>query len=655
MDENVILEKDLRNKYRENAKRREQFSYGALYSNAVNDFNIDENIIFYESGFGKNTTAGPYSMFRTLYQDRKYKNYTHIWSLESLSGEVYNAFKRKKNVKFVIRKSKEYFEFLAKAKYVINNRQMPFYYGRRDGQYYIRLVQKFDDFMFKKRYFSIKEMNYLRNLYQASHIVFDNEKIKEKVMSVDRFGDTYTGNILVHEIKKWDAVHEKPSKFAEIIGEAVILSDKNSPFEKNNISQKKNILFYPGKMQPGGLTNSMISFLNMIDYNKNRVYFVADKTNSQEEQEQFERINPKAAVFVRYGTSGYQEDEYVDVQKLDKSGLENDAGKEKMEGFYRREIKRICGRDSFDCAIDFSGFELFWSCLTGYSNSKKKHIFMHTDMKKEAERMMEADEIKGTRLLNLFSLYPLFDRILAVSSGCLEINKEILNEETRCKMDFIFDGADASEILNLAENQTHEISVDGNEYSVVEEKNTGHRIHLNGYRRVAKDKYNFICIGKLSEEKDYGAILESFFQAKKKNSNLALYIVGEGEEQKSIESQISNLGLEDDVIMTGYLKNPYVLLKQCDCLVICSKYEGFGLPVLEAAILEKQIIASDIPGLRDIVAVCGGMLVQGGQDALAETFVSLAGSKNEKNSGFDFEKYHQSVAAKIQNLILDLE
>lgn len=462
MDENLILEKDLRNKYQENVKRKEQFSYGAMYSKSVNDFDIDENMIFYESGFGKNTTAGPYSMFRTLYQDKKYKKFTHVWSLEALSGDVYNAFKRKKNVKFVIRKSKEYFEYLAKAKYVINNRQMPFYYSRRDGQYYIRLVQKFDDFMFKSRYFSIKEMNFIRNLYQASHLVFDNETIKEKVMSIEQFKDTYTGNILVHEIKKWDAVHEKPSEFAQIIGESVILSKCPSVFIKNDVRNKSNILLYPGKMKPGGLTNSLISFLNMIDYDKNRVYLVADKTGEQEEQEQFERINPNVVVFVRYGSSGYQEEEFVQVQKIDKTGFEKGSGKEELFSFYRRELKRICGRDTFECAIDFSGFELFWSSLVAFSDAKMKSIFLHTDMKKEAERILETDEIKGTRLLNLFSLYPLFERILAVSSGCMEVNRNIIDEDTQQRLNFIPDGADASEILSMAESRTHEITLDGN-------------------------------------------------------------------------------------------------------------------------------------------------------------------------------------------------
>lgn len=652
MDENLILEKDLRNKYQENVKRKEQFSYGAMYSKSVNEFDIDENMIFYESGFGKNTTAGPYSMFRTLYQDKKYKKFTHVWSLEALSGDVYNAFKRKKNVKFVIRKSKEYFEYLAKAKYVINNRQMPFYYSRRDGQYYIRLVQKFDDFMFKSRYFSIKEMNFIRNLYQASHLVFDNETIKEKVMSIEQFKDTYTGNILVHEIKKWDAVHEKPSEFAQIIGESVILSKCPSVFIKNDVRNKSNILLYPGKMKPGGLTNSLISFLNMIDYDKNRVYLVADKTGEQEEQEQFERINPNVVVFVRYGSSGYQEEEFVQVQKIDKTGFEKGSGKEELFSFYRRELKRICGRDTFECAIDFSGFELFWSSLVAFSDAKMKSIFLHTDMKKEAERILETDEIKGTRLLNLFSLYPLFERILAVSSGCMEVNRNIIDEDTQQRLNFIPDGADASEILSMAESRTHEITLDGNKYSVVEEKNSDHKIHLNGYKTVDKDKYNFICLGKLSEEKNYGAILEAFAEAKKENKNIALYIVGEGDEQKSIESQISNLGLENDVTMTGYLNNPYVLLKQCDCLVIFSRYEGFGLPVLEAAILNKKIIASDIPGVRDIVETCNGTLIDSKQEALAAELVRAAEHENSDDRNFDYEKYHQAVEDKISELIL---
>lgn len=651
MQDSLILEQDLKYKFHDNVKRKEQFSYAAAYTEAVNNLEIKEKTIFYESGFGKNTTAGPYAMFRTLYQDPQYKGYTHIWSLESLTGDVYKAFKRKRNVKFVVRKSKEYFDILATSKYIVNNRQMPFYYYRREGQYFIRLVQKFDDFMFENKYLSIKAMSYIRNLYQATHLVFNNDEIKEKVMSVNHFGETYAGKTLVHNIKKWDAVHEKPSEFAQMIGESVILKKKERVFIDNSIKRKKNILIYPGDMLPGGVTNSLINFLNEIDYSQYRVFLTVNKRNDQSAQEQIEKINPNVIIQVRYGASAYLEEEFIQVHRLEKLGFEKGLQKNLLKRFYRRELNRVCSRTSFDCAIDFSGVDLFWSSMIAFSNSKKKIIFMHTDMKKEMEQLLTEDENRGDKLRNLFSLYQRFDQIISVSPGCLEVNKTNFKEGIRDKITCIPDCVDAFRIKDLSNEQTYDISLKDREYSVVKGESQLHKIRLKGFRKVNKNNYNFIYLGKLSPMKEIEIILEAFAEAKKENPNVSLYIVGKGTEQASLESKITVLGIQDDVILTGHLDNPYVLMRQCDCLILYSQYEGGGLPVLEAMTLNKMVISVDIPGVHNLVEKGGGLLIQRSKDQLYQSMLDISVQKDKSKTNFSFEEYRENLKSKIDNLL----
>lgn len=55
------------------------------------------------------------------------------------------------------------------------------------------------------------------------------------------------------------------------------------------------------------------------------------------------------------------------------------------------------------------------------------------------------------------------------------------------------------------------------------------------------------------------------------------------------------------IIQTGYLNENQMFeeLSKSDCLIYCSEYEGFGLPVIEAIELEKKILCSDIEVLRE--------------------------------------------------------
>lgn len=51
--------------------------------------------------------------------------------------------------------------------------------------------------------------------------------------------------------------------------------------------------------------------------------------------------------------------------------------------------------------------------------------------------------------------------------------------------------------------------------------------------------------------------------------------------KKLIEFIKSN-NLSEYIIFTGHLKNPDQLLKKCDCLLMCSRNEAYGLVTLEA-------------------------------------------------------------------------
>lgn len=68
---------------------------------------------------------------------------------------------------------------------------------------------------------------------------------------------------------------------------------------------------------------------------------------------------------------------------------------------------------------------------------------------------------------------------------------------------------------------------------------------------------------------------------------------------RSISEKLSNKNIK--IKQTGYLTEDemYKQIHQSDCLIYCSEYEGFGLPVIEAIELEKKIICSDIEVLRE--------------------------------------------------------
>lgn len=102
---------------------------------------------------------------------------------------------------------------------------------------------------------------------------------------------------------------------------------------------------------------------------------------------------------------------------------------------------------------------------------------------------------------------------------------------------------------------------------------------------------------------------------KKDFPNLKTVIIGEGEERNNLESIIKDLKLENNLILTGSIKNAHRLLKAFDLFVLPSVKEGLPYAILKAMAAELPIVATRVGGLPEILP----------DDCLVETqnFVSL--------------------------------
>ncbi|WP_226667502.1 glycosyltransferase [Metabacillus litoralis] len=111
-----------------------------------------------------------------------------------------------------------------------------------------------------------------------------------------------------------------------------------------------------------------------------------------------------------------------------------------------------------------------------------------------------------------------------------------------------------------------------------------------------KDNYyglRILTIGRLVEAKGYDMAIEACIKLKKHGYKFKWYVIGEGILENKLKKMVTEFQLEDIFIFLGTYQNPYVFLKQCDIYVQPSRFEGFGLAIAEAKILQKPIIATN--------------------------------------------------------------
>ncbi len=108
-------------------------------------------------------------------------------------------------------------------------------------------------------------------------------------------------------------------------------------------------------------------------------------------------------------------------------------------------------------------------------------------------------------------------------------------------------------------------------------------------------KYEFDYIsamGRLSSQKNFELLISAYLNSSIKEK-YKLVIIGDGPNEEQLKELVRENDLEDYVIFTGRLKNPFSIINNSSFFVNPSKFESFGNVILEALLLGKPVIATN--------------------------------------------------------------
>lgn len=162
---------------------------------------------------------------------------------------------------------------------------------------------------------------------------------------------------------------------------------------------------------------------------------------------------------------------------------------------------------------------------------------------------------------------------------------------------------------------------------------------------MQKDYGDFIIsIGSLTKVKNHQLLIRSFSLLKKdRKIKEKLIILGEGKERENLERLINELGMRDEILLLGKIKDPYNYLLNSKLFVLPSKLEGMPLTLLEALSLNKMIIATKNCGSDEILQYKYGVSVDEDEKEMAKTIEFYLRNKDER------EKFEKIASERIKD------
>ena len=130
---------------------------------------------------------------------------------------------------------------------------------------------------------------------------------------------------------------------------------------------------------------------------------------------------------------------------------------------------------------------------------------------------------------------------------------------------------------------------------------------------------SFLAVGRFSHQhKGFDLLIEAFHLFAQKNQEWTLDIVGEGVEEKLYRELIKKYDLENKVTIHPFTNNIQAYYSKAQVYVLSSRWEGFGLVLVEAMAHGLPVVSSDLPTSKEIMGDFGLYFKNGDIEDLAK-------------------------------------
>ena len=329
----------------------------------------------------------------------------------------------------------------------------------------------------------------------------------------------------------------------------------------------KKVLFVIDSLHCAGAEKSLTTLLSLLDYSKYDVdlqlfgyggaleELVPKEVNILKPMEyiKFSSLSTKNAVIKSLKNMNFKM--LSSRLKFSLAIRKNNYSNAQKARVYWQKVSNVIEKNNkeYDIAISYAqGVPTFY--VAEKVCAKKKLAWVNVSYKLEDEDRVFQEQF-----------YDKYNKIVAVSDSAKNIFLETFPKYTD-KLEIIYDINDADFIKKMSDQ--------GQSYN---DNYTGLRI---------------LTIGRLANQKGYDIALEACKILKEKGIEFKWYSLGVGPLKEEIEKYINENNLENNFKLLGVKSNPYPFIKDCDIYVQTSRFEGFGIAIAEARMLNKPVVTT---------------------------------------------------------------
>ncbi|MCA6066841.1 glycosyltransferase [Chryseobacterium sp. RG1] len=360
------------------------------------------------------------------------------------------------------------------------------------------------------------------------------------------------------------------------------------------MTEKKKILIRIGSLRHGGAEKVLVTFLKNLPEDKYEIDLLLNLYSGKYLSEVPDWIN---ILYLNKGemiTTNRIQDIPQKIYRVVYQNL--------LKAFPQLLYQGILKGKKYD--VEFAAIHgMRDEILNSPLKSSKKIVWIHNDL----------TEVKGYTTDEIRKFFG-FDKIMVISEKIKETFLGLAQNKTEeQKIEKIYNPLDTDEILNKAEKPALNYSFDSS-------------------------LPTFISVGTVFPQKGFDRLLKVHKRLLDEGFKHTIHIVGNGYDFENIKKLKSELGVDNTATMLGFTDNPYPYFKHADFYILSSRYEGFPTVLFEAITLKKNIIATEVSGVKEMLndgAI--GLIVENSEEGI------YSGMKKSLENPEYFNRYSENL------------
>lgn len=357
---------------------------------------------------------------------------------------------------------------------------------------------------------------------------------------------------------------------------------------------KKKILIRIGSLRHGGAEKVLATFLKNLPKDKYEIDLLLNLYSGKYLSEIPDWVN---VIYLNKG-------EMITTNRL------QDIPRKAFRVLYQWIMKRF-PKLLYKCILKGKKYDIEFAGIHGFRDeilqspikTSKKVMWIHNDLRKTEFHNYTDEEIR-----KFFG----YDKILVISKHIQKDFENLAkNDDERSRIVRIYNPLDTEEVLRKSQSLTLE-----KQTSVP----------------------TFLSVGTIFPQKGFDRLLKVHRKLLDEGFPHNIIIIGDGYDFQNIKKLRDELGVQETIEMLGFTDNPYPYFRDADFYVLSSRYEGFPTVLFEAITLKKNIIATDVSGVREMLENGKlGFIVENTEEGIYE------GMKKALAQPSDFQAYQDNL------------